>query len=437
MKIISLSASHHATSLDTRERLSFSTSETSSVLDRFTHRDIPELLPYCEFAILSTCNRTEVFACLADQDQKEEAGVQVFVPLLNFLANKSGIPTTELDPHITRYSGEAAVYHLCRVAAGLESMVLGEPQILGQVADAYETAQEHNSIGPVLSSLFRSAIRSGKRARTETGISQNPATISSVAIHLAEKEVGSLSERDILVIGAGEMAELAVSGLHAHGATCVTVVNRTQQRSADMAERWGFRSARFDRLSEVIQEADLVIASTNAPHALVTPELVEEAMLHRRQRPMVLIDISIPRNIDPDVASIPGARLYDIDNLQAYLNGSIAERIKEIPSVEEIVASEVHHMELWLHQFEILPTITDLRQKAEDIRKREVTRAMHHLPDADEQTRLQIEQLSVSLVNKLLHEPTLNLRSEALNGQAAEYAEVLRRLFGLTAEKSH
>ena len=314
-------------------------------------------------------------------------------------------------------------------------MILGEPQILGQVADAYEAALAAGAIGPVLSALFRAAIRAGKRARSETAISRNPASVGSVAVRLAEQIVGELTSRRVLVIGAGEMGELAVEALRARGVRRVTVVNRTHRRAVELAERWGGEALSFEYLAEALHAADIVISSTAAPHIIIDSEIVQRAMTHR-DRPLVLIDIAMPRDVDSAAADAPGVHVFDLDYLHTRLEGAIAERQSEIPRVKAIVAEEVTVFDSWLRGLDILPVISDLRVKAERIRQRELDRTLHHLPDLDPATRQQIERLSESLVNKLLHEPTRQLRAEAGNGHAAEYAQTIRHLFGLATETS-
>jgi len=315
-------------------------------------------------------------------------------------------------------------------------MILGEPQILGQVAEASEAAIRHDAVGPVLSELFRAAIHAGKRARTETAISRNPASAGSVAVRLAEQVVGKLAGCRVSVVGAGEMGELVVEALRARGVRQIAVLNRTNRRAVELAERWGGQALSFDHLTQAIHTADIVIATTGAEHAVIGPEMVREAMVGRLDRPLILIDIAMPRDVHPDVREIPGAHLYNLDQLHAYLEGAVAERQNEVPRVEAIVTEEVAAFTEWLRGVDILPVIADLRVKAERIRQRELQRALRYLPDLDPQTHQHIVHLSESLVNKLLHEPTQHLRLEAGNGHATEYAQMVRHLFGLSVESA-
>lgn len=435
MTILCLGLSHHTAPVGLRERLSFDDGGLRSALARFDSGQAARPKPITELVILSTCNRLELYACVQPTALSGMPGeAESFSALLDFLVETRGVPAVEFEQHLYRYTGPAAVRHLCHVAAGLDSMILGEPQILGQVTTAYEVARSQRAAGSVLSTLFRSAVRAGKRARTETAISRNPASLSSVAIRLSEQIVGALADRRVLVIGAGEMGELTVEALRARGVANIAVANRTQPRAAELANRRGGQAFGFEQLAEALAQADIVITSTSAPHAIIGPALVCEAMARRPDRSLAFVDLAVPRDVDPAVKGILGVHVFDIDDLQSRLDGSIAERQNEIPHVEAIVDEEVAAFEAWLCGVEVLPVIADLRQKAEAIRQHELDRTLHYLPDLDPQTREHIQHLSRSLVNKLLHEPTLRLRAEANNGHAAEYAEAVRHLFGLKAE---
>lgn len=381
----------------------------------------PELI---ELAILSTCNRLEFYA-LTHTDQ--------FEPLLQFISDTTGVPTSELTPHVYHYTQAEAVLHLGQVASGLDSMILGEPQILGQVTEAYELGLSQRAIGPVLSALFRYAIHAGKRARTETAIGRNATSTSAIAVKLAEELVGNLNTAHTLVVGAGEMAELAVEALRLRGTRHLTVVNRTHDRARQLAERWQATPLTFENLSQALLDADIVITSTGAPHILIKPPMVAAVMRRRPERPLLFIDIAVPRDVDPDVKQLPQVGCYDIDDLTARLNGSLAERQLEVPQVEAIVAAEAGTFLAWLKSLEIIPVISDLRAKADAIRRSEIEKTFRHLAHLDETDRKRIEVLTESLVNKLLHDPTLRLKAEAGNGHAAEYAAALRHLFALSS----
>ena len=324
MVIFCVGLSHHAAPVELRERLSYTPSALKAALARFgcDHHSRPAGLK--ELVILSTCNRLELYA---------DASTERFDALLDFISETRQAPIADFEPYLYRYVEAKAVEHLVRVASGLDSMILGEPQILGQITNAYEEALGHAAAGPILSGLFRAAIHTGKRARTETAIGHNPATISSVAVKLAESSISRLAKAHVLVVGAGEMAELAVKALRARGVTQLAVVNRTHERALRLAEQWGGQALTFEQLGKAMTAADVVITSTGAPHALITLDLVRGVMQQRPERPLVLIDIAVPRDVDPDVRGIANVHCYDIDDLQSHLNGTVTEREREIPRV--------------------------------------------------------------------------------------------------------
>jgi glutamyl-tRNA reductase len=418
MNLLCLGISHHTAPVEIRERLNASSAALQTELNQVRERGDQDLK---EFAILSTCNRLEVYVLAPTES----------VPVLvKVIAETSGLPMAEVSAHLYQYSEREAVIHLCRVAGGLDSMILGEPQILGQVTEAYEAALQHG-VGPILSALFRAAIHAGKRARLETAIGRNPATVSSVAVKLAEKSVGDLTSAHVLIVGAGEMAELAVEALRARGTNVITVLNRTPDRAAQLAQRWGGRALTFEQTTHALAEADIVITSTDAPHVLITPDLTQTALTQRSERPLVFIDIAVPRDVDPEVGRLPNVSYYNIDDLKTHLNGAVAEREREIPQVETIVLEETEKFLDWLRDREVMPVIADLRMRAEAIRHAEVEKTLHRLSHLSQAEQQHIEALAEALVNKLLHAPTLRLRAEANNGHAAEYTAMVRQLFGL------
>lgn len=427
MEIICIGLSHHTAPVELRERLTYSPEALRAALARFGCGLGQQPINLTELAILSTCNRLEVYAA-GHTDQVEE--------LIKFVSETTGVPAAEFAAQLYQYTHAAVAQHLSRVASGLDSMILGEPQILGQVTDAYGLALSQQSIGPVLSALFRSAIHTGKRARTETGISRNPASISSVAVKLAESIVPNLSSACVVIVGAGEMAELAVEALRQRGAQNIVVVNRTHDRAIELTDRWNATALTFERLPEALIDADIVISSTGAPHIVIKPPMVEAAMRQRPDRPLVLIDIAVPRDIDPEVNKIPRVHSYDIDDLESRLNGSIAQRALEVPQVEAIITEETTGFMNWLDSLDMLAVIADLHHKADLIRHAEIEKTLRYLKHLDENDRRHIELLTESLVNKLLHEPTMRLKAEAGNGHAAEYATAVRHLFALN-QQSH
>jgi glutamyl-tRNA reductase len=424
MHIISLGLNHTSAPVHLRERLAFDEEQIRISLSRLgCGHLIPSL---AELVIISTCNRIEIYAA---------SNKLAFAELEAFLSDIHGVPIDELHPHLYRFKDMDAVRHLFNVAAGLDSLVIGEPQILGQVTKALELAQGQNSARAALNRLFRSAIHAGKRARTETAISRNPASVSSLAASVAEKAVGHIKTASVVALGAGEMAELTVEALRKRGVEKIRVINRTLERAREMAQRWGAESATFEFLQQALCEADILISSTGAPHTVVNARMVEEAMRMRPERALVLIDIAVPRDIDPDAAHIPRVKLIDIDGLNAQLEDSLTRRMNEVPRVKAILEDELFEFENFLKSLKMLPIITDIRQQAETIRLEMLEKTLRRLPDLTDTERNHIEAMTQALVKKLLHAPTHRLRAEAGSSQSPEYAALARSLFNLTEEQ--
>jgi len=412
--IVCLGVNHRTAPVDVRERLACSLEQL-----------LPASAPSGEIALLSTCNRLEVYICSSsspDVVQKKAAAL---------LAQATGVAVADFERYLYVHAGWEAVTHLLRVATGLDSLVLGEPQILGQVTGAFMQATQARSLGHCLTALFRAAIRAGKRARNETTISANPASISSVALALAQKYGGDLARRRVLVVGAGEMGRLTLKSLHHRGATDVAVVNRTLARAESAAATWGGAAFSLQQLGAQLALADVVITATGAPAPLLTQELVAQALARRPDRPLLLVDIAVPRDIDPAVGNLPGVRLFDVDDLRGTLDDAMAAREAEVPRVEAIIGEEVAALQNLYREMRVRPLIVDLRRKAENIRRREIERTLRNLGDVDEATLDHIQKFSQSLVNQLLHEPTLYLKEKAVKGETGVEVEIAREMFGL------
>lgn len=417
-QLICLGISHHTAGVELREYF--------SNVNVTTQRD-PAIR---ELAVLSTCNRMEIYAFLADQVAD---GYEL---LLNFLGQVHQHTPMRFMPNTYYLQGEAVVDHLCRVAAGLESAVIGEPQILGQVQTALAAAQEAHTVGPVLQLLFRLAIQAGKRARTETKISANPASTSSVAIALAQAAVGDLRQQRVLVVGLGEIGLLTITLLRSHQVQHLAVANRTRAKAEQVAETWAGTAVAYDltELAAALQTADVVFTAASTPAPLIDAAMLRQVMQVRQERPLVLVDLAVPRNVAADITPLPGIWLYTVDDLRATLDQAFAARQQEIPRVEQIIAAEVEH---WQQQFPTLavtPLVADLRQQAEAIRQRELTRALKALGAVDPQTLDQLQHFSQALVNQLLHTPTVRLKQKASAGDVTAYAAVVRELFDLETE---
>jgi glutamyl-tRNA reductase len=423
MYILCLGLNHKTAPLNLREKLALDENIVRIALARLACGHVAS--PLAELIILSTCNRVEMYAV---SNQLAFAGLEIF------LSDVSGVPADHFRPHLYCFQDMDAVRHLFEVAAGLDSLVIGEPQILGQVTRALELARGQNTAGSILNRLFQAAIHAGKRTRTETAISRNPASISSLAASLSEHAVHKISEAQIVILGAGEMAELAVEALRKRGAQKILVVNRTLERARDLVQRWGARAATFENIHAALESADILISSTGAPHTLISTEMVGEIIKRRIERPLVLIDIAVPRDIDPEVANLPQVTLHDMDNLNARLEHSLAERMAEVPQVKNILNEELQLFEEYWRSLDMLPLIADIRRNAETIRQAELEKTLHRLPGLTEAERTHIEAMTQALVKKLLHAPTHRLRTEAASPRASEYAAVARTLFNVSDE---
>ncbi len=426
MHILSLGLNHTTAPVHLRERLAFSEEQIRTSLSRFSCGHIPSSLT--ELIIVSTCNRIEFYAV---------SNQLAFAELEAFLSDAHAVPVEEFRSYVYRFNDLAAAQHLFDVAAGLDSLVIGEPQILGQITRALELARGQNAAGPMLNRLFQAAIHAGKRARTETAISRNPASVSSLAASVAEKTLGHIRTASVVILGAGETAELTVEALRKRGVEKIRVINRTLERAQELTKRWGAEAATFEFLQQALWEADILIASTGAPHIVVDAKMVSEAMYLRAGRALVLIDIAVPRDIDPDCASIPHVKLFDIDGLNAQLEDSLTHRMDEVPHVQQILEEELSEFENYLKSSEMLPLIADIRQQAEAIRTAELEKTLRRLPDLTASERERIEALTQALVQKLLDRPTRHLRAEAASQQAPEYAALARKLFNLSEEQLH
>ena len=382
-----------------------------------------------EHVSLTTCYRVELYAYLSRgvEEAREE--------LIGVLAGTHRVDRSLLTDHLYVHAGEDVARHLCRVSAGLDSLVLGESEILGQVGDAFAEARTSGTAGPVLSLLFRTAVASGRRARSETRIGANPATASSMALALAEGALGDLRDRSVLVVGAGRIAVQSLTAARGRGVTRAAVANRTRARALEAAEPFGAEAYGLEQLADVLEWADVVVTATSSENPVVSAEIVQKAMSSRADRPLVLVDLAVPADVERSAGAVPGVRLFDVDDLRAGLDDTIGSRLREVPSVEAIVEDEVERFEWRYGELEVEPLVASIRRQAEEIRRHEVDRTLRDLGDVDPETVERIEHLSRALVKKLLHEPTLRLRERAGAGEADGAAATIRELFGLSAPR--
>lgn len=420
--ILCLGISHSTAGVACREKLAFSPHHLNASLARVgcghdeCSQDIHELV------ILSTCNRVELYAVTSSPK---------FAILEDFLAATRNLDLSDISHHFYRFRGQQVVNHLLQVSAGLDSVVLGEPQILGQVSDAYSAALRHGTAGKILSKLFHTAISAGKRARTETAISHNPASVASVSVKLISDLVPDIKRARIMVIGAGEMAELVVESLRKRSADQITVVNRTLEKARELAGQWDGRAASLEMLINLLADTDILITSTGAPHTIIHTEVIEQIMADRPDRPLVVMDIAVPRDVETTVGDITGVNLFDMDTLDQMLQGSLAKRAAEIPRVEEILSEESAVFMEFLSTLDVVPVIANLRRQAEAIRQAEIEKTIRRMPDLPPEAQEQIDALTRSIVKKILHSPTIRLREAANGPDAMEYVEITRGLFGL------
>lgn len=421
MHLLCIGLDHTSAPVTLRERFAFSEEAIRAALARLGCGGLNA--PLSEMLILSTCNRVELYAASRQSD---------FETLEAFLFETRGLSPQHFSEHFRKYLDEQVVWHLFRVAAGLESQVVGEPQILGQVTRALELARTVGAAGPLLNRLFQGAIHAGKRVHTETSISRNPASISSLAAALIERTFRPIENVHVVILGAGEMAELAVEALRRRGVHNISVINRTLERAQALAARWQAEALTFESMENALERADVLIASTGAPHLLIHAPMVENALRQRPNRPLLLIDIALPRNIDPACASLPGVLFHDLDGLQAHLEHSLAERLSQVPLAEQIIEEEVQGFLEYFRSLDVIPLIAELRQQAEAIRRAELEKTLRRLPDLSESERMRIEALTQAIVNKLLDAPIRTLRDPSLAHELPHYAAITRHIFRLS-----
>jgi glutamyl-tRNA reductase len=408
------SISHHRTPLTVREQLSLTARQQTEWLAEQR---------LVEAVIVLTCNRLELYTYVPSGQDMDAVWADLLM--------QRQVAPEDVEVYTESLSGLDAARHLFRVSCGLESMALGESQILGQITHAYEQAHDHHASGAMLSLLFRAAISAAKRARTETGFGAGAASVSSLGISRAETARGPLAERPILVIGAGEMGQTVVKALTQRGARHVTVVSRTYDHALCLANEWQVGARPITDLKEALTEADVLFTTSGAPSTILAREDVEQVMKARPDRPLCIIDMAVPRDVDPAVAGIPGVCLYDLDDLQHVIEVSLEERRASIPAVERIIEEELTAFWADYQARSVAPTVRLLREHAEQLRQAELSWAYNRLPPGSEHERLLFDQFSHRLMNKMLHQLTRNLKARAGQEDAAWVVAVARDLFGL------
>lgn len=417
-ELLALGASHKTAPLAVRERIALTEGGAEPLLHELTgHEAIGEAVA------LSTCNRTELYLMVRDPVEAESA-------VLSLLARRAGIRPTELLEGIYSLRNCDAARHLYRVSSGLESMIVGEAEVQGQVKRAYEAALAARTTGPMTNKLFRAALATGKRVRTETAISVGRASVASVAVDAAQEALGDLAARHVVIIGAGETAELTAQALHDHGVTTMFIANRRRERAIALAQRFGGASGSFDALPTELGRADIVIASTSSRHTLLGAEELALVVEGRRRRPLLLVDLAVPRDIEAVAGELPGVTLLDIDGLQAQVAGHISVRRAEARRAEGIVEEEIQAFAGWLGSLEIMPTVSALRARADEVVAQVLSENEGRWEGMTERDRRRVEALARAVANRLLHEPTLHVKGLDAGHRHARL-QLLRELFGL------
>jgi glutamyl-tRNA reductase len=422
MKLLLTGLNHRTAPVEVRERLAFEEKTLPEALDNLKRQ--PGLI---EGMILSTCNRVEVAVTAEDQTNVEQA-------VEGFLAESRNVERSWVTPYLYRFDGPEAIRHLFRVASSLDSMVVGEPQILGQLKNAYAVAKERGTVTGFLDLVMTRAFNVAKRVRSETDIGESAVSVSYAAVELAREIFGSLAGKSVLVIGAGKMAESAARHLRRAGVSEILVTNRTRERAADMAEEFGGSVLDYDRFPSALPAVDIVLASSGAPHYILTPDTMRAAMAKRRNRPMFLIDIAVPRNIDPAVNKLDGVFLYDIDDLGKVVDTNLQGRVQTAQEAEEIIREEVERMMQRLKTREVAPTIVSLQDQFEAWRKGEIDRQRSKLGALTPQQEEAIDAITRGLVNKIAHGPISELRRTATDPTGQHLMGVIRKLFRLGSE---
>lgn len=419
MFIVNLGINYKTAPVEIREKISFSDQALPAALKQLRSKPTVE-----GCVILSTCNRSEIYIAATDTE-KALAGAK------EFLSDTSGIPAQELEEYLYVHTIYDAIRHLFRLVSGLDSMVIGETQILGQVKEAYQKSFANGAANPVLNMFFQQALTVGKRVRTETKIDSHAVSISYAAVELARQRLKDLQGSQLLVIGAGEMSELTVRHMMANGTSVIRVVNRSQLRGMELAAQFNGEYFPAEELFECLKTADIVVSATAAPDFIVTAGMVREAMAGRRHRPLFIVDIAVPRDVDPAAGAVPGVTLLDIDDLRHVVDQNLGERRLAAEKAASIIETEIDEMLKSLGCRFMVPTITAFKKKMESIRDEEVERALHRLDHLSPREQKVIRIMASQIINQIMHDPVTNLKESAATQQGHLYAEIFQNLFNL------
>ena len=419
VNLILVGVNHKTTPVEIREKLAFTKGKIEESVNHLFN--FPDII---EHTILSTCNRVEIYARANSQDSAIKS-------IKQFICDFHQLSLVELEDHFYSYSNKEAVEHLFRVSSSLDSMILGEAQILGQVKEAYSLARDLSSTGLVLNQLFEKAFSIAKKVREETGIAERSVSISSAAVELAQKIFDDLENHTVMLVGTGEMAELAAKHLISYGVKTIYVTSRTYERAANLARALNGSALDFEAFKNELHRADIVITSTSAPNFIIKKEIVEKAIHERKNKPIFFIDIAVPRDIEPDVNDLENVYLYDIDDLQVVVSANIKEREKEAKNAMNFISQEVTKFNNWVGALDAVPTIVEIRKKAENIRKQEIEKTLKKISHLSEDEKQLLRQMSSSMINKILHKPTIKLKQKTQSEDGHVYLKAIRHLFHL------
>lgn len=422
MKILVVGLNHKTANVEIRERLAFNGPRLEEGI--FNLKKIPGVK---EVAVLSTCNRVEIFTYVNNTDSAAEN-------IKNFLSEFHNTARSDFEKSLYAYSDFDAVRHILRVGSSLDSMVVGEPQILGQLKDSFDFALSKKTTGVFLNKLMKKAISTAKRVRTETRIAENAVSISFTAVELAKKIFTDLSGKSFMLLGAGEMAELAARHLVSNGVTDVKVANRTYERGCELAGEFNGKPVKFEDFLNELLHTDIIICSTGASTYVLHKADMQRVMKERRHRPVFIIDISVPRNIDPEINKIDNVYLYDMDDLQEVVDTNMLERRKEAEKAEKIIDEEVDKFTRWMSSLDSVPTIVALRQKAEEIKNEEIEKFKNKFPETDAEKIKAVEYAATAIINKLIHPPTVALKEDSEDRD--ELIAMIKKLYGINGDEN-
>lgn len=429
MSLIIVGINHKTAPVEIREKLAFNNNDSI----REALRYLINKVGVGEALIFSTCNRVEIYTYSSNTETEVQEEKNTVEMIKKFLAEFHKIEKEEFENYLYIYKDKEAVTHLFKVTSSLDSMIIGEPQITGQVKEAYELAFSERTTSLILNHLMNRAFFTAKRIRNETRIGENPVSVSYAAVGLIKKVFDELSKKSVLLIGAGEMAELAIKNLIRTGIKDIYVTNRTYNRAEELAREFNGKAVPFENFKEQLIKVDIVICSTGATHFIITEKMLKEVMFLRKHKPIFLIDISVPRNIDPSCNNLDNVYLYNIDDLQDVVDSNILERRKEAENALRIVHEETEKFLQWLNSLNIVPVIVSIRNKAEQIRQDEFEKFKSKFKDLSPEVLNSIDYLTQSIINKLMHEPTVALKNNCNTKETLIFAA--RRLFGLDSEE--